>query len=196
MSNADNLHLSPGQLAWRRLQRNKLAMTGLFLVVLFHVLCFAAPLFTSQSPNRLRSWIGSLPPGSETTNCLEENYFAIGEVAQLNEAALDATHIDITGIELSAEIYRVNIYSKGSRAGTIKSIQKKAGAIRVDSLDLSKGSVSLVGNAQTSIPPVVLKKRELAPKELFAEHEVIESRSLILSKQLTWTFKSKSRTAL
>ena len=174
MSNADNLHLSPGQLAWRRLKRNKLAMTGLFLVVLFHVLCFAAPLFTSQSPSRIRSWIGSLPPGSTSTNCLEENYFAIGEPPQLNHTAESAKHIHIQGIALSAEIYRVSIYSKGSRAGKIKSIQQKAGAIRVDSLDLSKGIVTIVGNSKATVPAVTLQKREIAPQELFADTEVIE----------------------
>lgn len=173
MSNNSDLHLSPGQLAWRRLKRNKLAMCGLFLVILFHVLCFAAPLFTDQSPSRIRSWVGSLPPGSSSTNCLEENYFAIGAAPQLNDDAKSSQIIQLNGKELSAEVFRVTLYTKGSRQGTIKSIQQKTGALRLKTLDLSKGEAHILSRPQDAIPKITLQQRSPAPAGLFREDESV-----------------------
>ncbi len=174
MSNSDTNQellppLSPGQLAWKRLKRNKLAMAGLFLVVLAHILCFLAPLFTSQSPSRLRPWVGSLAPGSESIACHEENVLRVGDQPAFNEDAIYAEEISITCSELVETEYRITAYRSGRRKGTIKQIQEKIGANNLRELNLESGEIIDVDNPKRSIGPCSLKIKDAAPPGLFAD---------------------------
>ncbi len=161
--------LSPGQLAWQRLKRNKLAMFGLYTVLLFHILCFGAPLFTSQNASRHRPWIGSLPPGSQSNACFQENTFSIGSAPQLNDYAADARTITLNCTELLATEYRITIYRSGRRKGLIKQIQEKSGALRMQSIDLSEGSIVNVDNENLPVPNAIYTVGEAAPNNAFTE---------------------------
>ena len=184
MTNSDPHALSPGQLAWRRLKRNKLAMTGLGLVILFHVLCFGAPLYTDQDPSRNRAWLGSLPPGSETIDCLEENYFEVGKQPSINEQGIEAERINIQALEQHIETYRIIAYTRGSRKGTIKSIQRKSDTQRVNELDLNNLNASILDAPDTSIAGLILRKGGPAPEILFKGQQVAQIQVVDPSKSI------------
>lgn len=164
-------HFSPAQLAWRRLKRNKLAMLGLITVIAFTVLCFAAPIFAHQDPDRRRSWIGALPPGAFSLDCLSENVFRIGEKPQLNEGAAHATQITIHCREEIVKDYIISIYRSGRRAGKIKkitSLSSSTGSSNLKELDLSQGISQDSQEPTRLLPQITIHKGKPAPDGLFA----------------------------
>ncbi|NRA38624.1 MAG: ABC transporter permease [Planctomycetes bacterium] len=161
-------YYSPAQLAWRRLKKNKLAMLGLITVIAFTIMCFAAPVFSHQDPDRRRSWVGSLPPGSWSLDCLSENVFRIGEAPQLNQHAIHGQQINIQCREEHSDIYTITVYRSGRRKGTIKKIALRNSTAIIKELDLSQGGSTDMDAIQRPIPKEIIRKGEVAPTNLCA----------------------------
>jgi peptide/nickel transport system permease protein len=56
---------TPGQIAWKRYRRHRLAVVASFVMAAILIFCFAAPLFTKYEPNKMSLRDKSQPPSAE-----------------------------------------------------------------------------------------------------------------------------------
>lgn len=142
-------------------------MLGLITVCAFTIMCFAAPIFSQQDPDRRRSWVGSLPPGSSSWDARSDNIFRIGAVPQFNDASKTAHNIQLHCRKEITTTYVITRYRRGRRAGNIKKIMKHGSAQRLKQLTISTGSIHDIATPQRSISGQQIHVGAPAPTGLF-----------------------------
>ncbi|NQZ68160.1 MAG: ABC transporter permease [Lentisphaeria bacterium] len=169
--------LSPGQLALRRLMQNKLAMLGLFFLVIMVVSVLVVPEITHQSPNEPYTWIGAQGPGVTHPNVLSENRFKIGAEAMSSPVVTNAKKIKFTVSE--TETIKWRIVMKRKKISSIK-----GGSNFYESIDFATlEGVMHVIDENRGLPKISFKKGEKAPAGLFFEKKrVLEFEQIKMAK--------------
>ena len=78
--------ISPYADAWRRLKKNKMAMVGLWVVVIMVVLTALAGLIAPYDATYQFAWIGAQPMGFSHPDVQQKNELRVGKPAEVREA--------------------------------------------------------------------------------------------------------------
>lgn len=77
--NKHQASLSPAQMAFFRLIKNRLAVGGFLLVIVVSVMVLMVPFFSSMDPGKTRLRLGAKPPMYSHPFCDSENIFTVGK---------------------------------------------------------------------------------------------------------------------
>ncbi len=124
------------QVSIRVFMRNRLATTGLVLVVAIVLAVVVGPWFCRHDPTILHPWIGARPPGFTHPACHSENTFQVGGRADLPAALEDTSALRITAETSTYETVRIAL-----RRGRVKRISRLDGAVALESFSLDSESM-------------------------------------------------------
>lgn len=159
--------------AWRRLKKNRMAMVGLWIVIVMSALCGLAPVLAPFDASRQFAWIGAQPPGFSHVNANNKNALVLGQTAELPERYADAQTLEYAVQGEDVEEYRVKL-----RRGKISEIRQVAGALRVKRLDASASGhrlrlVAQDGSTGEPLTGLVLEEKHKLPKALATKARVL-----------------------
>ncbi len=152
--------------AWRRLKKNRMAMLGLWIVLVMGALSAGAPWISPFDPTHGYTWIGAQPPGYTHVDVDQRNVLAVGKAPIVRDRYQAAR-----ALRFEVQLQEVRDYLVKLRRGRIREI--KLGGLSTDELAPAAGErltvVRLDGSTGAPLEGITLRVGEPLPGALEAQ---------------------------